>query len=149
MIDDDRSGEGADHELQDLEGLLKKVEIGVPSERFAFGGNRLDDFGGGGFAPICGRKARRTPRTPGAWRRFNSLRDTSSVRLARGRGSAVHVMGCTDCNAVVGTVSGGLNDDESLDPHFANEDHFLFVPWGGKRWHWFFGGAVEGAMTRM
>ena len=49
-----------------------------------------------------------------------------------------------DYNAVVGTVAGGLNDDETPDPHFANEDLFLFLPWGGKRWHWELGEPSRG-----
>jgi hypothetical protein len=43
---------------------------------------------------------------------------------------AFHMLQSVDHNAVVGAVTGGLDDYESPETHFVDEDFFLFLPWG-------------------
>ena len=42
--------------------------------------------------------------------------------------AAFHVIQCVDHDAVIGTVAGGLDDYETPETHFVDENFFLFLP---------------------
>jgi len=106
-------------------------------------GNAKDDVGGRGFA----RDMRKEGKADASYSRGvqaseffqrNVLIDTRNARR-----SAFHVLQSVDHNAVVGAVAGGLDDDESPEPHFVDEDFVLFLPWGSEGFVLGFGGQGE------